>query len=330
MTEEKRDQETESKGPEQDTDTGPVPVEDGDGGPAEVPERELFPVQEDIALQYVADNKYAYGPRLSKVDMEWSVLAAESLAGGIVRVTIEYRPSESFRGTTGSEYVDVNQRGVVLARRQLRVPRENLPWVLIGLAVFSVLVAAVYVPYRFISSEAVDTQYVQGRTLWMRAEKPIVQDAVHYVGLDTAGNQHTWAIEPVNSGNDIAVVEVTIINATSGSVRLLVDRNAAELRIRDMNDRVKPIEVIDRAAPTESYNPDLDFPGFIPVWGSLVLNSDEQIRGHMAFEIPEGAAERGIRWWDVRRRWRCLWWCAVEPPISEFRWRATDTMTVRY
>ena len=29
--------------------------------------------------------------------------------------------------------------------------------------------------------------YVQGRTLSMRAEKPIIQDAVHYVGLDTTG-----------------------------------------------------------------------------------------------------------------------------------------------
>ena len=136
MTEENRDLETESKGPERDADAGPVTAEDGDGGTAEEPERERFPVQEDLALKYVADNKYAYGPRLSKVDMEWSVLAAESVPGGIVRVTIEFRPSGPFRGTTGSEYVDVNEDGVVLARRQLRIPKENWPWVLIGLAVF--------------------------------------------------------------------------------------------------------------------------------------------------------------------------------------------------
>ena len=306
MTEENRDLETESKGPEQDADAGPVTAEDGDSGTAEEPERERFPVQEDLALKYVADNKYAYGPRLSKVDMEWSVLAAESVPGNIVRVTIEFRPSGPFRGTTGSEYVDVNEDGVVLARRQLRVPQENKPWLLIGLAVFSVLAAAALVPFILIRSDAVDPLYVQGRTLWMRAEHPVIQDAVHYEGLDTAGNQHVWAIDPVTSGTRIAVVEVTIINATSGSVRLVVDVNAAELRLRDINQGVKPINVIDRAAPTDTYKPNLDYEGFIPVWGSLTLNSNEQIKGHMVFEVPDGATPR------------------------EFRWRATDTMTVRY
>ena len=67
MTEENRDLDTESQGPEQDTDAGPAIAEDGDGGSPEEPDRERFPVEEDIALTYVADNKYAYGPRLSKV-----------------------------------------------------------------------------------------------------------------------------------------------------------------------------------------------------------------------------------------------------------------------
>ena len=306
MTEEKRDLEAETQGPEQDTDAGPVTAEEGDESPPEAPERERFPAQEDAALEYVAANKYAYGPRLSKVDMDWSVLAAESMAAGIVRVTIEYQPSGPFRGTSGSEYVDVNEDGVVLARRQLRVPKENKPWVLIGLAAISVLAAAALVPFILIRSDAVDPLYVQGRTLWMRAEHPVIQPAVHYAGLDTAGNQHVWAIDPVSSGTNIAVVEVTIINATSGSVRLVVDLNAAELRLRDINEGVKPINVIERAAPTDSYNANLDYEGFIPVWGSLTLNSNEQIKGHMVFEVPAGTTPR------------------------EFRWRATDTMTVRY
>ena len=148
--------------------------------------------------------------------------------------------------------------------------------------------------------------YVQGRTLAMRAETPIIQDAVHYVGLDTTGKQHNWAIEPVNSGARIAVVEVTIINLTSGSVSLIVDRNAAELLLKGVNQGLKPVDVIERAAPTNSYNPDLDYAGFIPVWGSLTLNSNEQIHGHMVFEVPDGAT-----------------------PL-EFRWWASDTMSVRY
>ncbi len=306
MTDENRDLDTESQGPAQDTDAGPVTTEDGDGGLPAEPDRRRFPVHEDVALEYVADNKYAYGPRLSKADMEWTVLSAEPLAGDIVRVTIEYRPSGPFRGTSGSEYVDVNEDGVVLARRQLRVPKENWPWVLIGLAAISVLAAAALVPFILIRSDSIDPLYVQGRTLWMRAERPVIQDAVHYRGLDTAGNQHTWAIEPLSAGARIAVVEVTIINATSGSVRLVVDLSAAELRLRDINEGAKPINVIERAAPTDNFNSDWNYAGFIPVWGSLTLNSNEQIQGHMVFEVPDGATPR------------------------EFRWRATDTMTVRY
>ena len=148
--------------------------------------------------------------------------------------------------------------------------------------------------------------YVQGHTLWMRAEKPIIQAAVQYVGLDTAGRQHNWAINPVNSGTDIAVVEVAIINATSRTVRLVVDRDAAELQLRELNEGAKPIDVIDQAAPTASYDPNLDYTGFVPIWGSITLNSNEQILGHMVFEIPGGAT-----------------------PV-EFRWRAYDTMSVRY
>ncbi len=149
-------------------------------------------------------------------------------------------------------------------------------------------------------------RYVQGRTLAMRAEKPIIQDAVRYVGLDTAGMQHNWAIETANSGTKVAVVEVTIINATSGSVHLVVDRDAAELRLRDVSEGVKPVDVIDRAIPTDSHNPGLNFPGFIPIWGSVTLNLNEQIHGYMVFEIPDGATP------------------------SEFLWRASDIMSVSY
>ena len=75
MTEENRDRDTESQGPEQDAAA--------DAGPAmqqrmltavrllKNPTASGFLLQEDAALKYVADNKYAYGPRLSKIDMDW-------------------------------------------------------------------------------------------------------------------------------------------------------------------------------------------------------------------------------------------------------------------
>ena len=149
-------------------------------------------------------------------------------------------------------------------------------------------------------------RHVQGRTLSMRVEAPIIQDAVHYVGLDTTGRKYDWAIEPVNSGTKIAVVEVTIINATSDSVLFVVNRDAAELRLKEVIEGVKPIDVIDRAVPTSSFNPEWGYPGFIPIWGSLTLNTNEQVQGHMVFEIPGDAT------------------------VQEFRWQASDTMSIRY
>ncbi len=310
MTDEKREQDSgiQAAAPSGDGEE-PSGGEDGEEADADsITEaaRERFPAQVDAALAYVAENKYAYGPRLSRTEMEWTVTAAQPVSHGMVRVTVEYTPSGPFRGTSGSEYLDVDEQGAVLARRQIRTPKEAKPWLLISLAAISVIAAAVLVPFILIRSDAVDNLYVQGRTLWMRAERPVVQDAVHYKGKDTAGNTHDWAVTPLDVGTDIAVVEVTIINATSGSVVLVVDETAAELRLEDIHEPVRPVLILARSQPTDNYRSDLAYPEFIPIWGSLTINEGHQVQGHMAFEVPEGAN------------------------IREFRWRATDSMTVRY
>ncbi len=315
MTDEKRKQDDETQNDAQEgvldrppEDDSRPQDEDADQAGQLPPEqdREQFQTQIDAALEYVKDNKYAYGPRFSRKDLDWTVADVAAVGAGVVRVTIEYAPTSSFRGAAGSEYLDVSDSGAVMARRQIRVPKEAKPWVLISLATISVLAAAALVPFILIRSDAVDQLYVQGRTLWMRAERPVIQDAVYYQGLDTAQQQRLWAITPIDTGAEIAVVEVTVINATSGSVQLIVDGDAAEVRLRDASEPVKPIQVIERSVSTDSYRKDLEYSGFLPIWGSLTINEGEQIHGHMAFEVPEGST------------------------IREFRWRAADAMTVRY
>ena len=44
----------------------------------------------------------------------------EPMDNGISRVFINYTPAASFRGSSGSEHIDVDSGGAVLARRQIR------------------------------------------------------------------------------------------------------------------------------------------------------------------------------------------------------------------
>ena len=131
--------------------------------------RDAYPNEVAAALQYAADNKYDYGPKLRDADLQWDVNRAEPLEGGITRVFVDYTPSTSFRGSSGSEYFDVDASGAVQARRQISVPRQNLPVVLIALTVVSLLSLAVVEVLLWANPfESGPVLYVAGRTLWIR------------------------------------------------------------------------------------------------------------------------------------------------------------------
>lgn len=266
--------------------------------------REAFPLQVDAALAYAADNKYEYGPAYSKRDLAWNVVAAQEMRDGIVRVTLDYHPEASFKGDSGREYIDMAPDGSVLARRQLKRPKESLPWVLIGFATFSVMLAFVVVPLVWFYENTGDPLYVSGRILYLRADKPKVQESINYTGPDVSGNVRNWAISPQGSNTELAFVKISLINATAGSVRIVVDTDAAELRTN--NGTFKPLDATARAQSTGSINPRMDVPGFIPVWGSLNLESNQVVEGYMVFEVPRDST------------------------FSEFRWSATDSAVVRY
>ncbi len=268
--------------------------------------RDAFPVQVASALRYAAENKYEYGPKLRDTDLDWEVEGVASMEGNVYRVFISYRPSKSFSGASGSEYLDMDASGVVLARHQLRLPKQDLPIFLIGLTVVSLIALAVVQVILWANPfEGGPDPYVAGRILWLRAEKPEAQPYVTYDAPNTAGVVNRWAIAPEGDGTELVVLQATLINNTSGAVNMVVDRDAAELRIRG-SISLKPINILDASYTVESDDDRYYSSDFRGMWGSVKLNQGEQITGHLVFEAPVGS------------------------DFSEFRWLSGDTAVVRY
>jgi hypothetical protein len=265
-----------------------------------------FPSQVSAALEYARANKYEYGPRLRNADLTWNVVSAERMAGDIVRVRLEFMQVSGFRGDPGSEYMDIDAGGAVLARRQLSIPKENKPFVLMGITAFSVILAVVVISLMtVVKSEVGDPLYVAGRTLYIRAEEPKQQQFISYQGVDTMGTVYNWAMKPEDeANNELVYVKVTLNNETSGTVNLIVDETSSTLM--DGNRvRYDPVDTISRAYTSEPA-PRYTVPEFVPIWGTVKLNSGEQVTGMMVFDMPRGSS------------------------FSEFRWAASDSVTIRY
>ena len=269
--------------------------------------RDSHPTEVAAALQYAEQNKYDYGPKLRDAEFQWEINGVATMDNGISRVFIDYTPSASFRGSSGSEFIDVDSSGAVLARRQIRVPKQNLPVVLVALTVVSLVALAVVEVLLWANPfESGPELYVAGRTLWIRAELPRSQPYVVYNAPSSAGDVNQWAIQPEGQGTEIVIVETVLTNQTSGAVRMVIDGEAAELRIKG-SIALKPINVIGRSYVVESSPNDryLD-PEFRLMWGGFTLNQGEELRGHIVFEAPIGS------------------------DFSDFRWLAGDTAVVRY
>ncbi|NQW20148.1 MAG: hypothetical protein HQ477_05410 [Chloroflexi bacterium] len=294
-------------------------TEQGIAGESQVPEEmesavfafgddatQKFPEQVTSALEYAAANQYEYGPRLRNAELQWNVVSAERMANDIVRVRLEYTPTTGFRGDPGSEYMDIDSDGAVLARRQVSIPRESKPVLLMGIAAFSVILAIVLVSLMTVlKSEGGDPLYVAGRTLWIRAEEPKQQQYITYSGSDVSGVVYNWAMKPDDeANNELAYVKVTLINQTSGTVNMVVDERAT-LLLDGKKTSYQPINTIVRAYPAESA-PRYNVPDFVPIWGSVKLDAGEQVVGMMVFELPRGST------------------------FNELRWLASDSATIRY
>jgi hypothetical protein len=258
--------------------------------------RRAFPAQVESALAYAADNKYEYGPRFRNMALVHSVISARVMDEGIVRVTLEYQPTKKFRGATGREYLDIATDGEVLARRQLRVPRENKPWVLISIAALSVIAAAALIPYMLISEPAGNNLYVAGRTLYFLSSEPRTMPFIRYIGINDEGVYADTVLIPEGESTVFIMVNMTIFNQTSGTVNLNVGRDAAELTL-ESGVTLKMIDPLERRlTPVEASDPKYTVQGFIPIWGSVVMDAETQLQGYLVFEAPAGSEARSLRW----------------------------------
>jgi hypothetical protein len=265
-----------------------------------------YPEKVQAALEYAAANKYEYGPSLRDAEISWSVISAEPMSNDIVRVRIEFMPTSGFRGDPGSEYMDIDASGAILARRQISIPKENKPVMLMGITAASVLIAVLAISFMtFLKPDSGDPLYVAGRTLWIRAEEPQGQNFIVYKGSDLEGNIYNWAMKPVDEeNNELVYVEITLINQTSGTVSLVIDESAAKLLDGDRKS-FSPVNTITMAY-TAHVGDNFNVPGFIPMWGSMTLNEGEQVTGMLVFEMPQDGS------------------------FTELRWEASDSATIRY
>jgi hypothetical protein len=255
-----------------------------------------YPSQVQAALAYAAENKYEYGPRFRNAELDWTIVSAEPMSNDIVRVRIEFTLQSGFRGNPGVEYMDVDAGGTVLARRQVSIPRESKPVVLMGITAFSVIIAVVLISLMTVfKSEGGDPLYVAGRTLWIRAEIPKAQDFIVYQGADVEGTVYNWAMKPVDEvNNELAYILVTLINQTSGTVNMVIDEEAAILLDGDRKSH-NPINTIT-SAYTAELAPQYNVPGFVPMWGTVKLNEGEQVAGMLVYEVPKGSSFKELRW----------------------------------
>jgi len=267
---------------------------------------ENFPQQVQAALDYAEENAYEYGPALRDKKIAWDVISAESMADDIVRVRVGFAPVSGFRGDPGVEYMDIDSGGTILARRQISIPKENRPVVLMGITAFSVVLAVVLISLMTVfKSEGGDPLYVAGRTLWIRSEVPVSQKIISYLGNDVDGTTYNWEMRPVDEvNNELVFVKITLINQVSGSVNLVLDEDAATLLDGDRKS-YHPINTI-KLAETANVVPDYNVPGFVPLWGTLVLKTGQQVAGMLVFELPRNSS------------------------FDELRWNASDSAIIRY
>lgn len=256
-----------------------------------------FPKQVQAAITYASSNTYDYGPRFRNLELEYEVLSARLMDDEITRVVLEYKPKSKFKGASGSEYLDVDQKGVVQARRQIVVPKESMPWLLIGVASLSLIAAFVLVPLILFVEDEPDLTFVSGRNLYVQSDSPKVQPYVAYDGLDGEGVDREWLIIPEGEGTEIAWVKLTITNPTSGIVSLNINSSAAEITTRD-GLTVAPVNISERVrwpADGAEVNQRMNTLS-LPLWGSLSLEDGQQVTGFMAFEVPAGSSIRSLRW----------------------------------
>ncbi len=259
-----------------------------------------YPEQTAAALEYVAANSYDYGHSLSKVPLIREVVGVQNDASGTLRVFIQYRPRKG-KSKPGLEYVDVAEDCSVLARRQVRLPKQSLmslSWLLIVGAIFSVIAAAILTPGFLVFGFFEQSEdFRAGRSLLVRLDiRPRTVPELYYTDVDpVSGTSLTRVVRPSESGNEIAYIRVNVVNQNqSQQVRFILDSSAAELQA-DTGRSYRPLDVPARSLqdiPNSRYLVD----GFQYIWGSVTLLQGFGIEGYLVFEVPIGSKFSRFVW----------------------------------
>ncbi len=247
------------------------------------------------SIEYLTNNIYEYGPSLKNAKLSYVVTKIEAQSINILRIYFEFKDKKNINSKSGLEYIDIDDNDVIQVRRIINKPKENFPWPIFTLAIISIMIAAIFVSYRvYWMDRDGDNLYLAGRSLWVKSDEPVNQEFITYIGNDENGNEQYWAISPINQENNLLFVKLSLINYGSGTVKIVIDDNASTL-YDDKSIQYKPINPIERTYASERSDTYL-VDGFIPLWGPIQLDPQEQVTGMLIFEIPESSIAEQLKW----------------------------------
>ncbi len=257
----------------------------------------------DISLNFIISNKYEYGPDFENKDKQYTVSKIET-DNDISRIYFSYK-IEGF-SNSGEEYIEIDSENNVLTRRVTKFPKLNKPKFLIALTIFSVLFAAILIPWLFLNSDELDPLYKSGKVLWIKSGEPTYDLKINYDGPDVdTGKLTNWEIDSTDKGSYLGFIKLQIINETANTITLNIDSNAAEL-LASNGKTYFPTNSVSRAYEINKLDNNYKVNDFIPLWGDITLVEGTQVIGYLLVDLPK----------DVT--------------VSRLRWIASDTVTINY
>ena len=101
------------------------------------------------------------------------------------------------------------------------------------------------------------------------------------------------------------MIKVTLINQQTAQARVIIDEAAARMISTDGHN-YSPTDVVAESQLIESINNNFKQDNFVGLWRAVTINTGENLVGWMVFEVPPGTE------------------------FTEFRWVASDLITVRF
>ena len=257
----------------------------------------------DISLSFILSNKYEYGPDFESKEKYYSVSNIET-DNEISRIYFSFK-IQGF-SSSGEEYIEIDSENKILTRRITKFPKLNKPKLLIAITMFSVLFAAISIPWLLLNTEEIDPLYKSGKVIWIKSGEPTYDLKINYDGPDSlTGELTNWEIDSTDKGSYLGFIKLQIINETANTITLNVDSNSAEL-LASNGKTYFPTNSVARAYEINKIDNNYKVNDFIPLWGDITLVEGTQVIGYLLVDLPK----------DVT--------------VSRLRWIASDSVTINY